>query len=248
LLDSECCTTELVQPLPRSSGDIVATISLLFVSCKSNLLTVGEEAQALGGGRLRHGELPSERLVQQLHQEVGEMHSVFQSSHPGLAKILLAVMSFFFAAIPAQAGGGSNGRGDPHIFRVLDKRGNLVGYTVTDNMVAREINGVWVTFYVHPASGIFNSDAIYLHYLTTDCTGTPYITHYSTFSEGTRVGPKLYYPTDQQQLNPQSLRVVYGDGRVDTCQPASNIPGVYGVATTVDVESFGLETPFTATQ
>ncbi|HEY3172612.1 MAG TPA: hypothetical protein VGK86_08560 [Thermoanaerobaculia bacterium] len=130
----------------------------------------------------------------------------------------------------------------------MDKNNNLVGYTVTDNMVAREINGVWVTFYVHPVVGIYDSDAIYLQYTTTDCTGTAYITHYSTFSEGTRVGPKLYYPTGQQQLNPQSFRIAHGDGRPDACYPTSNIPGVYGVATTVDVESFGLELPFTATQ
>jgi len=172
-----------------------------------------------------------------------------QSALHASARILLAVIGFFLAAIPAQAAGGSNGRGDPHVFRVLDKRGKLVGYTVTENMVAREIDGVWVTFYVHPVdrAGIFNSEAIYLHYLTTDCSGTAYVTHYSTFSEGTRVGPKLYYPTDQQQLNPRSLRVAREDG-FDGCQPASNILGVYGVATTVDVKDFGLETPFTAVQ
>jgi len=174
------------------------------------------------------------------------MHSVHRVS----AKILLAVIGFFFAAMSGQAAGGSNGRGDPHVFRVLDKRGTLVGYAVTDNVVAREINGVWVTFYVHAADpeGIFNSDAIYLHYLTTDCTGTAYITHYSTFSEGTRVGSKLYYPIDQQQLNPRSLRVARGQGQPGPCYPASNISGVFGVATTVDIDSFGLEIPFTAVQ
>jgi len=172
------------------------------------------------------------------------MHSALQAS----AKILLAVMSFFLATMPAQAAGGSNGRGDPHVFRVLDKRGTLVGYTVTDNMVAREVDGTWVTFYVHPAFGIFDSDAVYLHYTTTDCTGTPYITHYSTFSEGTRVGSKLYYPTDQQELNPRSLRVARGHAPDGPCYPASDIPGVYGVATTVDIDSFGLEVPFKAVQ
>jgi len=173
------------------------------------------------------------------------MQSALQVS----AKILLAVMTSLLAAIPAQAAGGSNGRGDPHIFKVMDKNGKLVGYTVTDNMVAREINGVWVTFYIQPAdeTGIFNSRAIYLHYLATDCTGTAYITHYSTFSEGTRVGPKLYYPADQQQLNPRFFRIAREDG-LSACQPASNISGVYGVATTVDIDSFGLETPFTAVQ
>jgi len=174
------------------------------------------------------------------------MQSALQAS----SRVFLAFVTVFLAAMAAQAAGGSNGRGDPHVFRVLDKRGTLVGYTVTDNMVAREINGVWVTFYVHPADpdGIFNSDAIYLHYLTTDCTGTAYITHYSTFSEGTRVGSKLYYPTDQQQLNPRSLRVARGHGQPGPCYPASDISGVYGVATTVDVDSFGLEIPFTAVQ
>jgi hypothetical protein len=171
------------------------------------------------------------------------MHSLQAS-----AKILLAVMAFFLAAMPGHATGGSNGRGDPHVFRVLDKRGTLVGYTVTDNMVAREIDGAWVTFYVSPASGIFDSDAIFLHYLTTNCTGTAYITHYSTFSEGTRVGSKLYYPTDQQQLNPQSLRVTYGHSPDSPCYLASDIAGIYGVATTVDVDSFGFEPPFKASQ
>jgi hypothetical protein len=172
------------------------------------------------------------------------MQSALQAS----AKILLAVMTFLLVATPAQAASGSNGRGDPHIFKVMDKNGKFVGYTVTDSMVAREINGLWVTFYVYQPDGIFNSDVIFLHYLTTDCSGTPYITHYSTFSEGTRVGSKLYYPTDYQQLNPGSLRAVHGNGQADACQPASDISGIYGVATTVDVKSFGLEIPFTAVQ
>jgi len=161
------------------------------------------------------------------------------------AKISLAIMACSLAAASAQA---ASGRGDPHVFRVLDRRGTLVGYTVTDNMVAREIDGTWVTFYVHPAFGIYDSDAIYFHYVTTDCTGTRYITHYSTFSEGTRVGPKLYYPTDQHQLIPRSLRVAHGSGPDGPCYPVSDIPGVYGVATSVDVDSFGFEVPFKAVQ
>jgi len=124
----------------------------------------------------------------------------------------------------------------------------LVGYSVTDNLVAREINDVWVTFYVQPGLGIFDSGAIYLYYLTADCTGTRYVTHYSTFSEGTRVGSTLYYPTGAQVLSPRSLRVVTGNGDEGVCSPASDISGVYGVATTVEVDSFGLELPFKAVQ
>jgi hypothetical protein len=171
-----------------------------------------------------------------------------ESPKPARGRALLIVAASLLLTASLAHAAPSGGSNRP--FRVIDKRGNLVGYTVTDNLVARDINGVWVTFYVHLAdpNGIFNSDAIYLQYLTTDCTGTAYITHYSTFSEGTRVGPKLYYPTDQQQLNPLSLRVVHGDGAMDACQPASNTSGVYGVATTVDISSFGLELPFTATQ
>jgi hypothetical protein len=168
--------------------------------------------------------------------------------HGSVALLMVAASLLLTTSLAYGEPAGGSGRGDPHVFRVLDKQGNLVGYTVTDNMVAREINGMWVTFYLHPAFGIFDSDAIYLHYLTTDCTGTAYVTHYSTFCEGTRVGPKLYYPTDQQQLNPMSLRVAHGNGQVDACQPASSISGSYGVATTVDIDSFGLELPFTATQ
>ena len=169
------------------------------------------------------------------------------SSRRGYAWItmMMVVTSLLTAAVTSGAPAGGPNRGGP--FRVIDKNGNFVGYTVTDNLVARDINGVWVSFYVHPAMGIFDSDAIYLHYLTTDCSGTPYVTHYSTFSEGTRVGSKLYYPMDEQQLSPLSVRVARGNGQ-GACQPASNISGSYGVATTVEVDSFGLQLPFKATQ
>jgi len=144
--------------------------------------------------------------------------------------------------------GNSTGHGDPHVFRVVDKRGKLVGYSLSENLVAREINGTWVTFYVYPGSGIFDSRAIYVHYLTTDCSGPRYISHYSTFAEGTRVGPTLYYPTNTQVLGPRSLRVISGDGEEGVCSPASNVSGFYGVATTIEVDSFGLEVPFKAIQ
>src|SRR5437867_12137532 len=97
-------------------------------------------------------------------------------------------------------------------FRVVDKNGSLVGYAVTENVVAREINGMWVSFYVHTGLGIFDSNAIYVYCTTPDCSGTRYITHYSMFAEGTRVGPRLYYPIDQQILSPGSLRVAYASG------------------------------------
>jgi hypothetical protein len=134
------------------------------------------------------------------------------------------------------------------MFRVVDKNGSLVGYTVTENVVAREINGNWVTFYIHTGVGIFDSNAIYVYYTTADCSGTRYIPHYSTFAEGTRVGPSLYYPADQQVLTPQSLRLVHASGEEGFCQAASDISGVYGIATTVNVDSFGLELPFKVVQ
>jgi hypothetical protein len=164
----------------------------------------------------------------------------------GAAGLLLTASTV--TGVPA---GGSNGaatRTAAQPFRVLDKNGNLVGYTVTENMVARLVDNVWVSFYIHPAVGIYDAGAIYLNYLTTDCSGPAYITHYSTFSEGTRVGPKLYYPKDQQQLTPQSVRIATPDGETGACSAASNIAGVYGVAATVEVSSFGLELPFTAQQ
>jgi hypothetical protein len=166
----------------------------------------------------------------------------------GWSAVTMAATGLLLAASLAYGAPAGNGRSDPHVFKVVDKNGSIVGYTVTENMVAREIDGVWVTFYVHPAVGIYDSGALYLNYLTTDCTGTSYITHYSTFSEGTRVGSKLYYPKDQQQLTPRSVRVAYASGEDGACYPASDIAGVYGVATTVDVSSFGLELPFKAQQ
>lgn len=163
------------------------------------------------------------------------------------ATLVVAVVSLFLSAARlAYAGNGNSSQ--PHGFRVLDKHGKLVGYSLTDNLVAREINGVWVTFYVHPGTGIFDSRAIYVYYTTPDCSGTPYVTHYSNFSEGTRVGSTLYYPADAQELTPRSVRVAFGDGEASLCSPAPNVSGVYGVATTVDVDSFGLELPFKAVE
>ena len=133
-------------------------------------------------------------------------------------------------------------------FRVIDKNGALVGFTVTENVVAREINGNWVTFYIHTGQGIFDSNAIYVYYTTADCSGTRYIPHYSTFAEGTRVGSSLYYPTGHQDLTPQSLRLAHASGEEGLCQAASDVSGVYGTATTVNVDSFGLELPFKAVQ
>jgi hypothetical protein len=160
---------------------------------------------------------------------------------------VIAVLLTASALSAAPAGGNSSSRAnDQRPFKVMDKNGNLVGYTVTENMVARQVDNVWVSFYIHPAIGIYDAGAIYLNYLTTDCSGPAYITHYSIFSEGTRVGPKLYYPKDQQQLTPLSVRIATPEGETGTCSAASNIAGVYGVAATVDVSSFGLELPFTA--
>jgi hypothetical protein len=160
-----------------------------------------------------------------------------------LAALLFAITTLFLATAKfAHAGNGNS----PHAFRVIDRRGRLVGYSLTDNVVARQINGVWVTFYAHPGTGIFDSRAIYLYYLTSDCSGTAYVTHYSNFSEGTRVGSTMYYPTDAQELTPRSLRVASGDGELSLCSLGPNVSGVFGVATTVDVDSFGLEPPFKA--
>jgi hypothetical protein len=162
------------------------------------------------------------------------------------ATLLVAAIGLLLAATGfARA---DNGNSSGHGFRVVDKRGKLVGYSISENLVAREINGTWVTFYVQPGTGVFDSRAIYVHYLTTDCSGPRYISHYSTFAEGTRVGSTLYYPTDTQVLTPLSVRVVYATGEEGVCSPASGIPDVYGAATTIDVDTFGLEVPFRAIQ
>ncbi|HSD71210.1 MAG TPA: hypothetical protein VLE54_00385, partial [Thermoanaerobaculia bacterium] len=63
--------------------------------------------------------------------------------------------------------GNSQGQGSPHVFRVVDRSGKFVGYSLTENLVAREISGVWVTFYLQPGVGIFDSSGIYLLYVTS---------------------------------------------------------------------------------
>ena len=157
-----------------------------------------------------------------------------------LTLAILIATSPLASALPP----GSGGRP----FRVIDRNGALVGYTVNENLVAREINGNWVTFYVHTGLGIFDSNAIYVYFTTTDCSGTRYIPKYSTFAEGTRVGPRLYYPADQQTLTPLSVRVVNGNGDEGPCYATSELSGVFGTAATVDVDSFGLQLPFKAVQ
>jgi len=158
---------------------------------------------------------------------------------------LVAGVTFALAtAAGALAGNGNS----PQAFRVLDKHNKLVGYSLSDNLVARQINGVWVTFYAQPASGIFDARAIYVYYTTTDCSGPRYVTHYSNFSEGTRVGPTLYYPTDAQVLTPRSTRVLSASGEEGLCSQTPEVAGVFGVAATVDIDSFALEPPFKATQ
>jgi hypothetical protein len=158
--------------------------------------------------------------------------------------VLLVAVVLFLSSSLASAVPPSSGRP----FRVIDKNGALVGYTVTENVVARQIDGNWVTFYIHTGLGIFDSNAIYVYYTTSDCSGTRYVPKYSTFAEGTRVGPALYYPADQQVLTPQSLRVAYGSGDEGPCLATPNTAGVYGTATTVNVDSFGLQLPFRAVQ
>lgn len=179
--------------------------------------------------------------------------TLLNSSRPkcryGWASLLIVVTALLLVASLAYAApAGGNADSEHRGFRVLDKNGKLVGYTVTENMVAREVNALWVTFYVHTAAGIFDSGAIYVYYMTPNCTGTSYITHYSTFAEGTRVGSKMYYPKDYQQLTPRSLRVASPAGEDGACYAAPDVPGVYGEAATVDVSSFGLELPFKAQQ
>jgi hypothetical protein len=156
-----------------------------------------------------------------------------------------AVLGLSIAAIASAQ--GNSGR-DPKPFRVVDKNAKVVGVALTENLVVREIDGTFVTFTVHPVLGIFDSGAIYVSFATADCTGTRYVPHYTAFSEGVRVGSKLFYPIGQQELTPGSVRVVFADETESACFVAAAIPGSYGEAVTVDVTSFGLEPPFKAVQ
>ena len=170
-------------------------------------------------------------------------------SFSGLSTLLAVLLSIASSAYSQGANpGNGNSQGNSRHFRVVDRNGTLVGYAVNENLVAREIGDMWVTFYVHTGLGIFDSNAIYVYYTSADCSGTRYIPHYSMFCEGTRVGPLLYYPADQQQLTPRSFRAAYGNGQEGPCSAAPDVAGVYGTAATVNVESFGLELPFKATQ
>ena len=163
--------------------------------------------------------------------------------HGSIAIVLLLTSFFLTTSVVTAVPVGNN-----RPFRVVDRNGALVGYTVSENLVAREIGANWVTFYVHTAYGIFDSNAIYVYYTTTDCSGTRYVPHYSTFAEGTRVGARLYYPLDSQVLTPQSTRVVNGAGQEGQCYQAPAVEGIFGVAASVNVDTFNLQLPFRAVQ
>lgn len=164
------------------------------------------------------------------------------SRHGSIGSFLFALL--FFTTVYAHAVAPGNNRP----FRVVDRKGAFVGFTITENLVAREIDGIWVTFYVHTGLGVFDSGAIYVYFTTPDCSGTRYVSHYSTFAEGTRVGPLLYFPSDSQVLEPRSTRVEFGSGDVGQCRAVGGLSGVFGVAQTVNVDSFDLELPFRAVQ
>ena len=163
--------------------------------------------------------------------------------HGSIELFTLTTLILFTTSVAGAVPAGNN-----RPFRVVDRNGALVGYTITENLVAREIDGNWVSFYVHTGLGVFDSNAIYVFFTTPNCSGPRYIPHYSTFAEGTRVGPLLYYPSDQHEMSPQSLRVEYASGDSGPCLAGSNLTGVYGAVATVSVDSFQLQLPFRAVQ
>jgi hypothetical protein len=161
-----------------------------------------------------------------------------------LKATLGAVLGLLLAAMVSAQGAGAG-----H-FRVVDNNGKLVGYPISDNIVARSIDRFWVQFYIHPVYGITDSQAIYAYFTTADCTGTPYMPRYRVFLEGVRVGSKLYYPTNAAEMSPGSLRIVTEQPSYDTACHAitDRYTYMFGVATSIDVDSFGLELPFKAVQ
>ena len=84
------------------------------------------------------------------------------NSHPrsvnGMCKsatLLVAALALLAPANLARAdNGNSPGHGDPHVFRVVDKHGKFVGYSLSENLVAREINGTWVTFHARRSDAV----------------------------------------------------------------------------------------------
>jgi hypothetical protein len=71
-----------------------------------------------------------------------------------LKATLGAVLGLLLAAMVSAQGAGAG-----H-FRVVDNNGKLVGYPISDNIVARSIDRFWVQFYIHPVYGITDSQAI----------------------------------------------------------------------------------------
>jgi hypothetical protein len=153
--------------------------------------------------------------------------------------VMMAVLFCLAAGVFAQVANGHQ-----PCFRVVDRNNRLVGFSIGDNTVARLIDRRWVQFYVHPVYGIFDSQGIYVYFLTTDCSGPQYLPRYRFFFEGTRVGPKLMFPIDGETRTVRSVRVLWGDGSAaGECFPVQDTY-VFGEAASIDVEALGLELPF----
>jgi len=166
-----------------------------------------------------------------------------------MSRTSVVIVFLFLAATVLAQGNGERG-GDPHAFRVVDRDGKLVGYSVSDNIVAREIDKLWVSFYLHPATGIFDSEAVYVYFATADCTGTRHLPRYRVWLEGVRVGSQLYYPTDCFEMSPRSVRVVTERTDYDTaCHVITDVWSYFfGPVASVEVGSFGLQPPFRVMQ
>jgi hypothetical protein len=153
--------------------------------------------------------------------------------------VMIAVLFCLAAGVFAQVANGHQ-----PCFRVVDRNSRLVGFSITENIVARQIDRRWVRFYVDPAHGIFDSQGIYVYFLTTDCSGPQYLPRYHLFFEGTRVGPKLMFPIGGETRTVRSVRVLWGDGSAPgECLPVQDTY-VFGEVASVDVEALGLVLPF----
>ena len=75
------------------------------------------------------------------YEQVESTLSVQASRHGGHGRLAAIVAALLLAASLASAAPPAGGAGNEHRgFKVLDKNGKLVGYTVTENMVAREVS------------------------------------------------------------------------------------------------------------
>jgi hypothetical protein len=137
--------------------------------------------------------------------------------------LLFATPLFAQSAAPA---GGQGPPGTPP--KVVDAKGNFVGYLLGQDIVERNVNGVWVAMGAHAPIGFDITDPtrIFFFFQSGDCSGTKYISVFDLPVPGivTTLPPSITENTLFFPGRPVQQLVIGSERRFDSNGVASCVP------------------------